>query len=289
MLVANPIYDVVFKYLMKDKKVAKLLLSAIIGEEIIELGFRPTDRHVHIKDSLTVVRMDFSAKIQTATGAEKLIIIELQKAKLSSDIMRFRKYLGEQYANKNNVAGKTDKNRRAKALPIMSIYFLGHNLDHTDAPVIKVERNYIDLAKQEVIIEKEEFIESLTHDSFVIQIRRLSGRRRTELEQLLIVFDQDYKTEDDHLLNIKEEDLPKRYRPVLRRLLAAFSNKEVRDRMDDEDEIIEDFQNLERRIHEKDKAIEEKDKTIEEKDKALDEKDRLIEDLKNQLGKLNKD
>jgi hypothetical protein len=27
--IANPIYDVVFKYLMRDEKVAKLLLSAI--------------------------------------------------------------------------------------------------------------------------------------------------------------------------------------------------------------------------------------------------------------------
>ena len=37
MHVANPIYDVAFKYLLEDSKVAKLLLSAIIGEEILEL------------------------------------------------------------------------------------------------------------------------------------------------------------------------------------------------------------------------------------------------------------
>ncbi len=32
--IANPIYDVVFKYLMNDEKVAKLLLSALIGREV---------------------------------------------------------------------------------------------------------------------------------------------------------------------------------------------------------------------------------------------------------------
>ena len=35
--IANPIYDVVFKYLMNDEKVAKLLLSAIIGKEVLTL------------------------------------------------------------------------------------------------------------------------------------------------------------------------------------------------------------------------------------------------------------
>ena len=38
MQIANPIYDVVFKYLMDDNQIAKLMLSAIIGEEIIERG-----------------------------------------------------------------------------------------------------------------------------------------------------------------------------------------------------------------------------------------------------------
>ena len=36
MLIANPIYDVVFKFLMEDAKIAKLLLSSIIGENIEE-------------------------------------------------------------------------------------------------------------------------------------------------------------------------------------------------------------------------------------------------------------
>jgi hypothetical protein len=38
MLIANPIYDVVFKYLMEDNKIAKLIISKIINDEIIELN-----------------------------------------------------------------------------------------------------------------------------------------------------------------------------------------------------------------------------------------------------------
>ena len=37
MKIANPIYDVVFKYLMEDSKIAKLLISTIIGEKILTL------------------------------------------------------------------------------------------------------------------------------------------------------------------------------------------------------------------------------------------------------------
>jgi len=45
----------------------------------------------------TVYRLDFSARIKTQNGAVKQVIIEIQKAKFAADIMRFRRYLGEQY------------------------------------------------------------------------------------------------------------------------------------------------------------------------------------------------
>ena len=41
MWIANPIYDVVFKFLMEDNKIAKLLISKIINEEVIELIPKP--------------------------------------------------------------------------------------------------------------------------------------------------------------------------------------------------------------------------------------------------------
>jgi hypothetical protein len=82
---------------------------------------------------LTVYRLDFSAKIKTAEGY-KNVIIELQKAKFPTDIMRFRSYLGQQFANKNNFQKiKIDNHIRKTGLPIISIYFLGHKLDNTTA------------------------------------------------------------------------------------------------------------------------------------------------------------
>ncbi len=46
--IANPIYDVVFKYLMEDSQVAKLLIGKIIGKEVLELQPRPQEISVTI-------------------------------------------------------------------------------------------------------------------------------------------------------------------------------------------------------------------------------------------------
>ncbi|HRI61089.1 MAG TPA: hypothetical protein PK228_15225, partial [Saprospiraceae bacterium] len=247
--IANPIYDVVFKYLMNDEKVARLLLSTIIGKEVVSLEFRPTEHHFPVGEVLAVLRMDFSARIMDADGKEELVILELQKAKMASDIMRFRRYLGEQYANKENMVREpAPEYPYRKALPILSIYFLGHTLAHVKAPVVRVNRAYIDAATGEQIREKEEFIESLTHDSIIIQIPYLKGRRRNELEQLLALFDQSAATDDPHFLAINEDDLPERYRPLLRRLQKALADPTVRQTMDAEDDLIEEFKDYQRLI-----------------------------------------
>jgi hypothetical protein len=285
MIIANPIYDVVFKYLLDDNRVAKLLLSAIIGEEIVKLEYRPSEIKSELKErTITVYHIDFSARIRSADGFEKLLIIEIQKAKFATDIMRFRKYLGEQYINPNNIQEVNEpKNIYKKAIPILSIYFLGHKLDHIRVPVIKVQREYIDLSTGSTIKEKEYFIESLTHDSFIIQIPYLKQNRKTELLQVLSVFDQSNRDRDFHILNVNEKEFPAKYRGIIRRLQRANSDAEVRNRMSIEDIYIDDFQNTERHIEqmketiiEKDKAIEIKDKAIKGKDKALAQKDKAL-------------
>ncbi len=61
------------------------------------MSFKPQEGTVFLEQrSLTVYRLDFSAKIKTTEGT-KTVLIEIQKAKLATDIIRFRKYLGEQY------------------------------------------------------------------------------------------------------------------------------------------------------------------------------------------------
>ena len=50
MLIANPIYDVVFKYLLDDAEIARGLLSAILGVEIVSLDVKPQETLVHDED-----------------------------------------------------------------------------------------------------------------------------------------------------------------------------------------------------------------------------------------------
>jgi hypothetical protein len=286
--IANPIYDVVFKYLMEDNAVAKLMVSSIIGEEVLELETKPQERtreKVKIdtnESSITVYRLDFSAKIKIPSG-HKLVHIEMQKASLPTDIIRFRRYLGEQYIDPSNTINTPDG---IKGLQIYCLYFLGQGLGIYDTPVLEVNSSVKDVATSEIISEKSDFIESLHHKTWIIQIKCLKERRRNELEQLLSVFDQSNITADWHILNIKEEDFPEKYRPVIRRLKSAASNSAVKRQMKAEDEFVRYLQDCVR--VERDKALEKSKKTIEEKDKSLAEKDNENEKLKNEIAELKR-
>ncbi|PSJ75084.1 hypothetical protein C7N43_20805 [Sphingobacteriales bacterium UPWRP_1] len=270
MLIANPIYDVVFKYLMEDNKIAKLFISAIIGQEITHLTLRPQEflgetglkkskktskTGAILPTSLTVYRIDFAANIKTNEG-EKLVIIEIQKTRFPSDIMRFRKYLGKQYADINNAEEVTMGNRKRKiGIPIISIYFIGYRMEFMNGGIIAITRQCKNLITNEIYHVKEPFIESLTHDSFIIQIPQLTQKRRNELEILLSVFDQSIVTNENyHLLNVKEEDFPSKYRPVIRRLQNAISEPEIKTKMEMEDTLLDELELIER---EYEKALEE--------------------------------
>ncbi len=269
--VANPIYDVVFKYLMEDTRIAKLLISALIELEVIEIELKPKEYTTDLKEkNFTVYRIDFKAKIKDKNGKEHIVLIELQKAKLATDIMRFRRYLGMQYAHKDNVI-KTNKG--TIALPIISIYFLGYSLDNfSNTPIIKVARQYIDHATKDILKGKEHFIESLTHDSIIIQIQAIKKKRhRTKLEQVLSVFEQS----DVHEVDVNIEKYPKEFQEVIRRLTSALADPDIREVMNIEDDILEELADKERLVEKlaKQKEEIEKEKEI-EKQRAEKEKQR---------------
>jgi hypothetical protein len=296
MHIANPIYDVVFKYLMEDSKIAKLMISSIIGEQIETLRFLPQEFTSDLKNTkrkrlpqFTVYRLDFSATIKTSEG-QKQVIIELQKAKFPTDIMRFRRYLGEQFTNKENtkIVKVNGKSRRV-GMPIISIYFLGHKLDHTTASAIKISRQYTDLITGEAITTKESFIESLTLDSYVIQIPYLTAKRRNDLEIVLSIFDQHNVTDNEqHILNVNENDFPLKYRPIIRRLQQAILDAEIKKTMILEDGLLDEFEMFEREIEELENKVEKS-----EKEKLKIEEERIKvesenEQLKNELESLRK-
>jgi hypothetical protein len=264
MLIANPMYDVVFKFLLEDNASAKLLIGTIIGEEILALDFRPQERSHRIDAGgerfLTVYRMDFAARIRNAAGEERQVLIELQKAKYPTDIMRFRRYLGSQYSDADNTRlvalnqgwGQSQNQSQGQerlvrqGLPLLTIYFLGHRLESSKAPVIRVRRDILDLTTGDPLTQKEPFIEGLTHDSYIIQIPELHRQRRTEVEQMLQIFDQGLVIDDKHVLELNETEVPPAYRPLVRRLQLARAEREIAEVMELEDEILEELQEHER-------------------------------------------
>ena len=100
------------------------------------------------------------------------------------------------------------------------------------------------------------------------------------------MFDQGRASRSDpHLLDILEENFPERHREVLRRLMRAAAEQEVRDKMDVEDDILTAFQDQARESADLRQALVEKDQVIEKNAQALEEKDRLIADLKKRLSR----
>jgi hypothetical protein len=292
MYIANPIYDVAFKYMLEDNKIAKLFLSAIIGEKITELEFSAQEQTVELpptnkeKTPLTVCRFDFSAKIETENGF-KTVLIELQKAKFLSDLMRFRRYLGINYQKSDN----THSNDPDKARQIYCLYFLNYGMDLPKAPVLKVNYTVHDAHTGDEFPASGEFVSGLHHRSWIIQINELKEKRRNDLEKLLSIFDQENKTDVKYILDVDDESIPEEYKVILRRLRKAMEDPKKRREMEIEDEIVRELQDKERQIEETTKALvenkialAEKTREAEEKEIALAEKTKEAEQNRKALS-----
>jgi hypothetical protein len=255
---------------MEDNRVAKQVISAIIGEEVIELDFAPQEYTCRREKSSTVYWMDFRAKIATPEGS-KAVIIGMQKAELASDIIRFWRYLGGHYRDIDEKG----------VPPTYCIFFLGEKLGDPPSPVLEVNHYIKDVTTGEELSIESEFIKGLRHKSWIIQIPYLKKRRRTRLEQLLAIFDQDNVTHnftsDGYMLIVHEEDFPDDCLPILRRLQQAAENPKLLDALMMEEIYLEEFRSKERENLKVLEAIEEKDKVIEAKAKKIEELKRRLE------------
>ena len=70
-IIANPVYDTVFKFLMEDNRVAKILLSALLQKEVVEVQMRQTEYTDSNRSPISMFRLDFAAKIQEKDGKAK--------------------------------------------------------------------------------------------------------------------------------------------------------------------------------------------------------------------------
>ena len=269
--IANPIYDSVFKYLMEDERIAKTLLSALLKKEVVAVEMRRNEYTNGVRDNISMFRIDFGAHVKEPDGTIRLVLIELQKTWLETETLRFRQYLGAQYSNPENVP--SENNKDGYAIPMVAIYLLGHRVGDVNVPVLYVKHKAYDYDGNVVTDGiPDPFVESLIHDSIIVQIPLLHGQVNNRLEKVLSVFDQSQKNGSDrHVLNVNDtpfdDDDDMQY--LLRRLLMAAANAQLRQDMNVEDEYF--------------KALEDRDTALMIKDKKLAEQAEQLEQNKAQL------
>jgi hypothetical protein len=278
MIIANPIYDVVFKYLLEDVDIARDLLSTILGEEVVHLEFKPQETSTESSEGIKILRLDFKAIIKKKDGTLFKVLIELQKSKQVFDVMRFRRYLGDNYRKEDQLVEK-DGTILFRSLPIITIYFLGFLLNNVPSGVIKVKRQYVDAVTEEILGVKDDFVELLTHDSYMIQVGRLPKESRGKLDRVMQIFSPMYQNKaDKHLVDFQGDIYDPLVLRMVERLSRAIASDEYRDKMDVEDEIDRIFE----------RELGKKDMLIAQKDKLLNENVKRYEMSKKQVVNANK-
>lgn len=277
MIIANPLYDIVFKYLLEDVEITRELLSAILGEEVLSVEVKPQETSTETSGDIRILRFDFKAVVKKPNGEISKILIELQKAKKAFNAMRFRRYLGDNYRKEDEVINERGLPEK-RPLPIVTIYFLGFPLDSIPSSVVKINREYIDVVTQEKLDIKEEFVELLTHDSYLIQVRKLGPITRTRLERVLQIFSPIYQSPNDrHQMDFQGDTNDPLVKKMTERLGRAIANEEIREKMDVEDELERAF---DRELSKKDEIIAEQEGIILEKEKLLNEEKKRAEEEK---------
>jgi hypothetical protein len=274
MIIANPIYDVVFKRLMENDKVAKFFIGTLLEQTIENVEVKPQEfTYTDKLAGLAVFRLDFIATIKTEIGELKKVLIEIQKAKNPIDLMRFRNYLAEQYKKEDKI------NNENVVLPITTIYILGFKLPEIESPCIRVARNYTDLINKTTIFQKSEFVEKLTHDCFVVQVERITDRYQTRLDKLLSVFEQKNFTDDKEITkNFTHNPDIDELKTITDILHYVGTDPQERKQIETEQEA---WRTVNAMFEEKERKYQ---KELEEQRKALNEKDKLIKELMRKLN-----
>ena len=283
--IANPIYDSVFKYLMEDERIAKTLLSALLKKEVVAVEMRRNEYTNGVRDNISMFRIDFGAHVKEPDGTIRLVLIELQKTWLETETLRFRQYLGAQYSNPENVP--SENNKDGYAIPMVAIYLLGHRVGDINVPVLYVKHKAYDYDGNVVTDGiPDPFVESLIHDSIIVQIPLLHGQVNNRLEKVLSVFDQSQKNGSDrHVLNVNDtpfdDDDDMQY--LLRRLLMAAANAQLRQDMNVEDEYFKALEDRDTALMMKDKKLAEQAEQLEQNKAELEQNKAELEQNKAQL------
>jgi len=314
IIIPNPIYDVVFRYLMEDTESATIVLSTLINEKITSLQLEP-QTHAQKKpykakiedpttqDDIRLFHLDFTATVELPDGTDELIMIELQKASEPDDIFRFKRYISKNFQRRqekeiihpvSHTVEKIDKPIRL--IPVFILNFRIEN--EINDLLIRTNRIKEGVFKNRPLKKTNEFIDNLTFDparaGLVVQLPNLSKINESDYENdeykkklfaLLKIFDQKSKVKNnEHRLRLIRRFFPGFLERVIQRLQSAdINNPDLEEQLYAEDEYLKvliDRDNqisfFKERAEVNYKALTNEKKRSKEKDKALTENKKII-------------
>ena len=283
MKIINPIYDYAFKYLMQNNRIAKSVLSVLLDCDVVELVVEQQEIvAVDEARDLKLYRLDFSAIIIDENNKKQRVLIELQKSKLPTNTLRFRTYLGQNYLKREMITNRLGR-EESKAYPIISIYLLGYNVADIPYLSINIDNKITNTVTKKEVDVSSDFINLLTHKTRIIQIRRLSEKRRTRLEQFLLLFNQSWITTEKYILELQE--VPNEFDDIVKYLGIPINDEAFKNKLKGEEEIDEIFRQQEAELAEakqekaraKQREAEAKQREAEAKQKEAEAKQREAE------------
>jgi len=178
-------------------------------------------------------------------------------------------------------------NQGAYAIPMVTVYLLGHKVGDIEEPVLYVRRQSYDY-NGELVTQglPNPFVDSLTHDSIIVQIPRLHGQVNNRLDTVLSLFDQSnagqrnkQMVEIDESAYAGDEEMMR----IVHRLQAAAADAKMRHDMNVEDEYFSVIEKRDTTIMLKDKRIAEQSAQLEEQSAQLEEQSAQLEEQSAQL------
>jgi predicted transposase/invertase (TIGR01784 family) len=226
MLIANPIYDAAFKFLMQDLDVASQVLSSLMCRVVEVENFNQTELAVSNRNVITgfnAQRLDFHATITELDGTKRRVLIELQKARRKTDMVRFKRYLASAYAGEL-------QDDEGNSLPIVTVYILGFTLQNITCALVKTNNKLINSRSNNVLdltTDDNTFISQLTHESHFIQLPLLEEDLKQKLDAILNIFAQAHQDFKNCRLDVPSEACTQDNKKVMERLSLAFLEPEV--------------------------------------------------------------
>ena len=163
------------------------------------------------------------------------------------------------------------------------MYLLGHRVGDIDKAVVYVNHKALDYDGKEVENGMDDpFINSLTHDSILVQIPLLHGKINNRLDKVLSVFDQSQRDKKNQQMLCLEGD---KYKDdsdmmyIVHRLGLATMSANIRQEMNDEDEYYSAIEARDTQVMKLNKIISEQANQVNEQATQINEQATQIKSM----------